>query len=67
MIKKILIVFHCLLLESVTGFWDFPNEKDMNRMDILKNPSDSFVTIFRKAPAFKHGINDYFDHLCIFF
>jgi hypothetical protein len=26
-----------------------------------------FVTIFRKAPAFKQGINDYFDHLCIFF
>lgn len=26
-----------------------------------------FVTIFRKAPAFKHGINDYFDRLCIFF
>jgi hypothetical protein len=66
--KKILIVFHCLLLKSVTGFWDFPNEKDMNRMDIPKNPSDFFfVTIFRKAPAFKHGINDYFDHLCIFF
>lgn len=37
-------------------------------MDIPKNPSDFFfVTIFRKAPAFKHGINDYFDHLCIFF
>lgn len=36
-------------------------------MDIPKNPSDFFfVTIFRKAPAFKQGINDYFDHLCIF-
>ena len=40
--KKILIVFHCLFLESVTGFWGFPNEKDMNRMDIPKNPSDFF-------------------------
>lgn len=40
--KKILIVFHCLLLKSVTGFWDFPNEKDTNRMDIPKNPSDFF-------------------------
>lgn len=29
-------------------------KKDMNRMDIPKNPSDFFfVTIFRKAPAFK--------------
>ena len=26
-----------------------------------------FVTIFRKAPDFKQSINDYFDHLCIFF
>lgn len=40
--KKILIVFHCLLLKSVTGFLGFPNEKDMNRMDIPKNPSDFF-------------------------
>lgn len=39
-------------------------------MDIPKNPSDFFfVTIFRKAPAFKQGIgiNDYFDYLCVFF
>lgn len=37
-------------------------------MDIPKNPSDFFfVTIFRKTPAFKHGINDYFEHLYIFF
>ncbi len=37
-------------------------------MDIPKNPSDFFfVTIFRKTPAFKHGINDYFDYLYVFF
>ena len=68
MIKKILIVFHCLLLKSVTGLWDFPNEK---RHESDGYPQKSirffFVTIFRKAPAFKQGINDYFDHLCIFF
>lgn len=48
--KKILIVFHCLFLKFVTWFWDFPNEKDMNRMDIPKNPSDFFLLRYSVKP-----------------
>lgn len=49
MIKKnitCLIIICSYILESVTRFWDFPNErkKDTNRMDIPKNPSDFFFT-----------------------
>ena len=61
-----LSLFVSQVCNGVLGFSE--RKKDMNRMDITKHPSDFFfVTIFRKAPAFKQGINDYFDHLCIFF
>lgn len=63
--KKILIVFHYLFLESVTGFLGLSERHESDGYP-QKSIRFFFVTIFRKAPAFKHGINDYFDHLCIF-
>lgn len=55
--KKILIVFHCLFLKSVTGFLGFPNEKRHESDGYPQKPIRFFfVTIFRKAPAFKQGI-----------
>lgn len=52
-------VFYCPPTGIIFLFLFFPNGKNGNAGII-------FFTIFRKAPAFKQGINASFDHLCIF-